>query len=258
MKKKIFKNIFETAKEFIKKNDTQILTAVAITSSISALVLTGKATIKAVRIVDEYEIDKGEPLTKKEIVKTTWKCYVPAVLSEMASVACMVGAHNAHSKKNAAIATAYQLTTKAFSEYREQATEILGKEKEKEIKKKVSSKQMKETTPPKEDKSVIIIGNSDQLCYDSASGGYFKSNMDAINKSINNMNKRMMSENYISLNELCCELGEKPTKIGNSIGWNIDDGLIEISFDSEITEDGQTALVITYSNDPKYDFNKFA
>ena len=59
MKKKIFKNIFETAKEFIKKNDTQILTAVAITSSISALVLTGKATIKAVRIVDEYEIDKG-------------------------------------------------------------------------------------------------------------------------------------------------------------------------------------------------------
>ena len=242
MKKKFFKNIFETAKQFIKKNDTQILTAVAITSSISALVLTGKATIKAVRIVDEYEIDKGEPLTKKEIVKTTWKCYVPAVLSEMASVACIVGAHNVHSKKNAAIATAYQL----------------GKEKEQEIKKKVSSKQMKETTPPKEDKSVIIIGNSDQLCYDSASGGYFKSNMDAINKSINNMNKRMMSENYISLNELCCELGEKPTKIGNSIGWNIDDGLIEISFDSEITEDGQTALVITYSNDPKYDFNKFA
>ena len=61
---------------------------------------------------------------------------------------------------------------------------------------------------------------------------------------------------YISLNEFYEELGLSHTMIGDQLGWNIDKGLIELDFSSQIAEDGTPCLVIDYSIAPKYDFSR--
>ena len=67
----------------------------------------------------------------------------------------------------------------------------------------------------------------------------------------------MLSEMYISLNEFYDAIGLEQTGIGDDLGWNINrDGLIEIEFSSQLTEDDQPCVVIDYHIAPRYDFSK--
>ena len=61
---------------------------------------------------------------------------------------------------------------------------------------------------------------------------------------------------YVSLSDLYDELGIPHTKISDELGWNLDEGLIEVSFDSIVGEDGTPSLVMDYTVAPRYDFSK--
>jgi len=62
---------------------------------------------------------------------------------------------------------------------------------------------------------------------------------------------------YISLSEFYDALGLDHTKISDELGWNIDEGLIEITFSSQISDDGRPCIVVDYETAPRYDFYKF-
>ena len=67
----------------------------------------------------------------------------------------------------------------------------------------------------------------------------------------------MLCENYVSLNDLYDELGMEPTKIGEDLGWNIfTDRLIDISFSSQLADDGTPCLVMDYGVAPRNDYYK--
>jgi hypothetical protein len=66
----------------------------------------------------------------------------------------------------------------------------------------------------------------------------------------------MLSEMYISLNDFYYELGLKKTNDGDSLGWNIEDGLLDIHFSALITEDNEPCVVIDYHVAPKHKFDK--
>ena len=65
----------------------------------------------------------------------------------------------------------------------------------------------------------------------------------------------MRDEMYISLNEFYYEIGLNPISIGDDLGWNIDHGYIELSFSSQLTDDGNPCLVIDYQVTPRYEYN---
>jgi len=46
----------------------------------------------------------------------------------------------------------------------------------------------------------------------------------------------------------------RATAIGDDLGWNIDDGLIDLEFSSQLAEDETPCLVIGYRVAPRYDF----
>ena len=46
-------------------------------------------------------------------------------------------------------------------------------------------------------------------------------NADTIKKIVNELNRRMLSESYISLNDFYYELGLSFTKMGDQLGWNV-------------------------------------
>lgn len=164
----------------------------------------------------------------------------------------MIGANSVNLRRNAALATAYTLSESALKEYQEKVIETIGEKKEQAIQDAVAKDRIEKN--PVSTKEVIITEKGDTLCLDYPSGRYFKSDREKINKAVNELNRRMRDEMYISLNEFYYEIGLSGIGIGEELGWNIDQGYIEPSFSCQLAEDGTPCLVISYLVGPRYDF----
>lgn len=237
---------------YATKYSPELLTGVGIAGLLSTTVLAVSATPKAIRTIERAENELDRDLTKKEIVKVTWKCYVPAAVTGVASVACLLGASKVNLKRNAALATAYTLSETALTEYKNKVVETVGEVKEKTIRDAVAKEHIEKN--PVKNNEVFVTAKGDTLCYDNISGRYFKSDIDFINNVKNVLNQRLISEMYISLNEFYYELGLKPIQIGNELGWNMNDGMIDIYFSSQIAEDNRPCVVVDYSVVPRYNY----
>ena len=255
MNKKLAK-FFTDAKKTISKHSPEILTGLGIAGFITTTVMAVKATPKAMWLIEEEKdtLEKDR-LTVVETVKVAWKPYIPAAITGVSSVACIIGASSVNYKRNAALATAYQVSRAALSEYKEKVVETIGEKKEKQIRDKVAKDKIEKNPASKTE--VIITDNGNVLCYDPLSGRYFNSSIEYIRKVVNDLNFRMIGgEMYISLNEFYNEIGLSDIKRGDDIGWNISRGQIEVSFSSQLSDDGKPCIVIDYMVDPKEDFSK--
>lgn len=50
------------------------------------------------------------------------------------------------------------------------------------------------------------------------------------------------------------EIALPETKLGDELGWHVDNGLVDLRFSSQLAEDGTPCLVIDYQIAPKYDY----
>ena len=250
----ISKIINEIQKAVIK-HSPEILTGLGIAGMITTTVLAVKATPKALNLIndrkDELETEKLPPI---EVVKTAWKCYIPAAVTCATSTACLIGASSVNLKRNAALATAYKLSESAISEYKDAVIDKIGEKKEQTIRDKVAEEKMKKN--PVSSSEVFITEKGNTLCYDTISGRYFKSDIDRIKRAENAINKQLLDEMYVSLNDLYDELDLDHTKLGDELGWKIDDGLVELYFSSQLADDGTPCVVMDFTRAPKYNFSK--
>lgn len=251
-------NLVSNTRQFANKHSPEILTGIGIAGMITTTVLAVRATPKALELLEEKKnedwIDELSPL---EVVKTAWKPYVPAVVTGIASVACLIGASSVNAKRNAALATAYKLSETALTEYREKVIETIGEKKEKTVRDKVAEERVKKNPVSKSE--VIVTNNGTTLCFDPISARYFKSSIDKIKRAENELNKQMLHDisGYVSLNDFYDELGLDHTSVGDDLGWNVD-RLIDISFSSQLNDNGEPSVVLDYLVAPKYDFYKFS
>ena len=110
MNKQAFMNIAKGVKRVLRKHSPEILTGIGIAGMIATTVTAVRATPKALQLIDAREIKEEKRLSTAEVVKTTWKCYIPAAMTGTLSVACLIGASSVNAKRNAALATAYTLS----------------------------------------------------------------------------------------------------------------------------------------------------
>lgn len=246
-------NVINTTKGFLAKHSPEILTGIGVTGMITSTVLAVKATPKALYLLEEAEDIKGGRLTPVETVKAAWKPYIPSAIIGLASVSCIIGASAVNTKRNAALATAYAISEKTLLTYRDKVVETIGEKKEKEIKEKIAQDEVDKK--PASSSQVFITPKGNTLCMDSISGRYFKSDIDTIKKAVNELNRVMTYENYISLNEFYHKIGLEPIKNSDRLGWKLEDGLIELDFSTCLSENDEPCVVVDYSA-PKYDFDK--
>lgn len=245
--------IMKGVKTAVSKHSPEILTGIGIAGMVTTTVLAVKATPKALALIEEKKREEGvDKLTPAETIKTTWKCYTPAVITGGTSIACLIGASSVHTKRNAALATAYKLSETALSEYQEKVVETIGEKKERDVRDAIAKDKV--TNNPVNQQDVIVTGKGETLCYDATFGRYFKSDIDKLKKIENELNRRMRSDNDISLNEFYYEIGLDEVDAGNDLGWNIDRGYIELEFSSQLTPDGTPCLVIGFRQPPRYDY----
>lgn len=235
----------------------ELLIGVGIAGCISSVVMACKATLKANEIVEEMKenLEEDEELNKVEVVKETWKCYLPTVLTLSSGTACILAGTNIMHKKNAMLAASACAMAENLKTYAEKTEEIFGKDGAKKVRKEVAKeKASKSTAPDKEkiiDNQVIIDGVTNCLCLDALSGIYFYSNMERLKEIENLLNKRMLLENYVMLNEFYEELGINGGDIGDMLTWCVEDGYIDLEFTSELTSDGRLAMVVSHGVLPK-------
>ena len=253
MNEKLTKFIKST-KGFISKHSPEILTGIGVTGMITSTVLAVKATPKALILLEDAKDRKKGDLTAIETVKAAWKPYIPAVVTGVASVTCIIGASTVSTKRNAALAAAYTLSEKTLLTYRDKVIESIGDKKEKEIREKISQDEIDKH--PISSSQVIITSKGSTLCKDSLSKRYFESDIDTIRRIVNNLNRNINNRDYVSLNEFYYELGLEGIDNGDRLGWNVSDGLIDIDFNACITEDNRPCVVVEHLVPPKYDFDK--
>lgn len=258
MRKPNLANFMANTREFINKRSPEILTGIGIAGMITTTALAVRATPKALELIEEKkDEDAVDELSSLEVVKTAWKPYIPAAVTGIVSVVCLIGASSANAKRNAALATAYKLSETALSEYREKVVETIGEKKEKTVRDKVAEERVKKNPVSKSE--VIVTNNGTTLCFDPISARYFKSSIDKIKRAENELNKQMLHDisGYVSLNDFYDELGLDHTTIGDDLGWNVNK-LIDISFSSQLNDNGEPSVVLDYLVAPKSNFYKFS
>ena len=253
------------------KRSPEILTGIGIAGMITTTVMAVKATPKALVLIEREknrvnhenleeakrsgceecnQISHLEPL---EIVKITWKCYIPAGITCFVSMACLIGASSVNLRRNSALAMAYTLSESTLRDYQKKVVETIGEKKEQTVRDAVAKEHVEKN--PIENKEVIIVGRGDTLCFDTVSGRYFRSDIETIKKAENELYARLRTEMYISLNDFYYEIGLEPLRtIGDDLGWNIDRGFLDLSFSSQLATDGTPCLVIDYGVAPRYDY----
>ncbi len=252
MKKEITKSLL-SLKTAIKKHSPEILTGIGIAGMITTTVMAVRATPKALILIEERKEEIGaEKLEPMDMVKTTWACYIPAAITGTLSVACLIGASSVNARRNAALATAYTLSESALKDYQGKVIEMFGGKKNEAVKDAVAKDKVEKN--PVVTREVIITEKGNTLCYDAISGRYFKSDIEKIKKAECELNRQMLDDMYVSLNDFYYEIGLDNVKLGDELGWNVDSGYIDLSFSSQLASDGTPCLVIDYSVAPRYDY----
>lgn len=254
MSKPNFQKIFKNVKSGLSRHSPEILTGIGLAGMITTSVLAVRATPKAIRLIEDAKEEKQENLKPIEVVKVAWKPYIPAIVTCVVSASCIIGASSVNARRNAAIATAYKLSETALTEYKGKVIETIGEKKEKTIREQIDKDHIEKN--PASKNQIIMTGRGETLCYDTLSGRYFKSDLEQIKRIRNDLNARLISEMYISLNEFYDELGLDHTILGDDLGWNMDDGLLELDFSTQLSDDGRPCIVINYTPAPKYDYYK--
>lgn len=245
--------IVKSTEKSIKKHSPEILTGIGIAGMVATTVMAVRATPKALKLIEAKREETGyRSLTVAETIKTSWKCYIPATVTGVMSIACLVGASSVNVRRNAALATAYTISETAMREYKDKVVETIGEKKEKEVRDAIAKDQIEKNPISKND--VIVTKKGGTLCYDAFSGRYFKSDIESIKKVVNEMNRRLLTEDYLSLNEFYYELELDGTYIGDRLGWRVDNGLIEVSFSAQLAEDGTPCIALNFINAPNYEY----
>lgn len=255
---------------WIGKNSPTLLTWMAVGGIASTTISAVPATQKAIAIIDDevwkrYEEsgskeefpewlgldtktytwkDTTKLLTKWEVFKLCWKCFIPTAAFGLTTMVCIIGANSINMNRNAAIAGLYTLTETAFKEYKNKVVETVGRVKEQKVCDEICQDRIRDN--PIGENNVIFTGKGEVLCYDSISGRYFKSDIEKIRRAINKLNMDLMSEMFISLNEFYGEIGLPNIRIGYDNGWNMENGLIDVTFSAQLTETDEPCLSLNY------------
>lgn len=257
------------------KNAPTILTAFGVGGVFTAVFMAIKETPKAVEDIKELERDElhaaaeeahklsenGENsvVTVKHDIKgraiIVAKHYWPTALICVTTAGCIIAANSINLKRNAALMAAYQLATMNLADLRDKIVKVDGEKKLTKYTDEIAKDKM--AAAPISESQIVFTGNGDNLCLDTISGRYFKSDIERIRRAESSINKRLYNEGSIALNEFYDELGLDSIDIGYKLGWrmNTTDDLMDIKFTSQIASNGEPCLVMQYDVFPVFDFD---
>jgi hypothetical protein len=253
-----FSDFFKRAGKITADNSPNILTAIGVTGTIATAVLTGKASLKAGKII-EREMDRRdrdqespyEEMGSREAFEMVWKLYIPAAVSMSMTIACIIGANRIGTRRAAAMAAAYSLSERAYTEYKDKIIEKFGETKEQAARDEIAQERIDRN--PISEKSVIVASGGDVLCYDAYTDRYFRSDMETLRKAQNDINQMVINANYASLSDFYDHIGLPRTSHSDEVGWTTEK-MLELHFSAALVDDKNPCISIEFAVAPVRDY----
>jgi hypothetical protein len=259
-------DLYHRGSYFVSDHSTGILTGIGVAGTVATAYLTGKAVLKADRILAEeqaarhreFKPGEGMPhpeMSGEEKFKLVWHVYIPPVAAGTSTILAIIMANRLASKEAAALTAAYVLSERSFQEYKEKVVEKMGETKEQAVRDDMAKSRVAKQDPPAGITEVILAGTGDVLCFDILTGRYFVSSMEKIRQAENKINFEIVNHQYASLSTFYDEIGLPPTGMSDMLGWNLENRL-EIRFSTQLTSDQRPCITIDFTYPPMPDYGK--
>lgn len=198
-------------KEFLKRNSSTILTCVGAVGVVATSVMAVKATPKALSLIENAKEEKGEELSKWEVVKVAGPSYIPAMITGAGTIACIFGSNIISKHQQATLMSAYALLDNSYKEYKKKVDEVYGEEAGKTIRAEIAK--------DKYAGDDISVDDDKELFYDFYSGRFFESTKEAVTWAAYETNRALYVNGAVGLNEYYDFLGLETRPEYDDVGW---------------------------------------
>ena len=252
-----FNNILFSTRKFLVKHSPEILTGLGISSMITSTFFAVKVTPLACKKLEEYKMNH-EDATNYDKVKVIYKDYIPSLVTGLTGIACIIGANHINNKRNALLTAAYTLSESTLMKYKYKIINDFGEEKAKQIDRNIRE-EIKKEKKNNVYHELNSIDNKSFVIVDSFSGLKMPkgTTLNKIDRIINEINKIMNYDMFVIAEEWYDKLGFKNIPdCAKNVGWKIENGLIEITQNPGLDEDGVPVLKINFIENPKENYDK--
>lgn len=257
--------LFQRAGKAFKKATPTILTCISAAGVVVTVVLAVKATPKALKCIEKEKAVKNaensENLTRMETIAACWRCYIPAVVTGIATIGCIFGANTLNRRQQASLVSAYALASRSFNSYKQKVRELYGEEAHKKVMASLAAeKSTKPTISAGSLTQMTSVGFEDaneeeRLFYDAISDRYFQATISQVLQAEYHLNRNFaLSGGFITLNQFYEFLGVSKVRGGDEVGWMISDSLYWVDFDHQktVVDDGLNGEVECYIIDAPF------
>ncbi len=254
---------------FVKKamkHTPEIFMGAGVAGFVATIVMTAKAapTVQEVHAKaswDREDISEfvNDPQSKGEQLRASYlsearelaPLCLPPIFSGVASVTCFFMANKINIDRKEAILAAYSLSEKTLSTYQDKVIEKFGEDVHRDILNDTSKEIARREAPDDLDPERIVVPDGTVRCYDNVTGRYFFSSKERIVEAEGVVNKRLVNEVRVSLQEFYYELGmEEHFALGDAIGWDIsspyNENTLNIWFTPMLDDEKNPCLCLNY------------
>lgn len=236
--------LVKRTEQIFRNNSPVIMAAIGVSGTLSTAYLTGKASFYAAQDIDLVQTRENRKMSNKEKVKIVWKLYIPAAVSGVTTVACIVGSARVGTRRTAAAYSMLSVSEKAFTEYKDKVVETIGERKERSIQDSVAQDRV--NANPASTREVIITGGGNVLCCELFTGRYLQSDFETLRKAQNDVNAKIFSQNYVTLSDFYEMIGLPITSNSWNVGWD-SSKMMELSFSTVLSEDQRPCIAFNYN-----------
>jgi Spy/CpxP family protein refolding chaperone len=237
-------DVKQRAGEFAKENASTLLTAGSVVGTVATAVLAGRAGFKAHEILLEKDTEK----MMKEMPEAD-NIDQQIGLTKTEKLVAIIMSHRMSSAKVAALAAAYGLAERNFSEYKEKVAEKLTGPKQQQVVDDLAQDRVSRTDGYQN----IVMVEGEVLCFDEPTARYFRSTMENIKSAVNATNAEILHHDHASAGFFYEELGLPGTSWTDEVGWNTDQ-LLDLKYSTVMSPDGRPCIAIDFKVLPKAEY----
>lgn len=232
----------------LKAHSPAIYSGIAGVGALFTAYLAGKASFEAARRIDNHEREHGFSENRLERtadrLKLVWKLYVPTAVSATTTVISIAAANKVQANKTIAAQTAFSASQQLLTDYRDRVIEEYGEHKDQTIRDQIAEKRVKELPSPSQD--ILITGPGQVLCCEQFTGRFFGSDMESLRKAQNDINAKLLSQDYATMDDFYYMVRLSGTSGSSQIGWTSDKQM-RLDFSAVMTDDGRPCLSFEYN-----------